>query len=80
MDFKYYVKKLDIDNLISYDYYRLGIITDTFFYKLSNESIDFTFIVKSYFIYFFFRDFFFKLFEYMKLFIFFQNKFVYSIF
>ena len=80
MDFKYFIKKLDIDNFISYDYYRVGTFIDIVFNKLIYKSFDFSFIVKAYFIYFFFRDFFFKLFECFKLFIFFQNNLIYSYF
>lgn len=78
IDLKYIIKKLDIDNLISYDTYRLGAFIDIIFNNLVNELIDFSFIVKSYFTYFFFRDFFFKFFIFFKLFIFIQNKLIYS--
>jgi len=78
MDLKYFMKKLDIDNLISYDIYRIGSFIDIIFNNISNKYLDFIFIVKAYFIYFFFRDFFFKLFESFKLFIYLKNNLIYS--
>jgi len=80
MDFKYYIRKLDIDNLISYDYFRIGSYIDLLFKHIIYRSFDFPIIVKTYFIYFFLRDFFFKFFECFKLFIFFQNNLIYSYF
>lgn len=76
INFFFYLKKLDIDNILSYDYLQISIYTDLFFKKIFLFSNNILILIQASLIFICLRDYFLKFIEFYKIILFLKNFYI----